>query len=35
MKIDRRPIGLGVTVDVRQLTFVEQFTTAAPGPTDR
>jgi L-alanine-DL-glutamate epimerase-like enolase superfamily enzyme len=27
--------GLGVTVDVKQLTFVEEFTTAAPGPTYR
>jgi galactonate dehydratase len=27
--------GLGVTVDVRQLTFIEEFTTAAPGPTYR
>jgi galactonate dehydratase len=27
--------GLGVTVDMKQLTFVEEFTTAAPGPTYR
>jgi hypothetical protein len=27
--------GLGVTVDEKQLTFVEAFTTAAPGPTYR
>jgi len=27
--------GLGVTVDEKQLTFVEEFTTAAPGPTYR
>jgi L-alanine-DL-glutamate epimerase-like enolase superfamily enzyme len=27
--------GLGVTVDVKQLTFIEEFTTAAPGPTYR
>jgi len=27
--------GLGVTVDLKQLTFVEEFTTAAPGPTYR
>jgi L-alanine-DL-glutamate epimerase-like enolase superfamily enzyme len=27
--------GLGVTVDVKQLTFVEEFSTAAPGPTYR
>jgi L-alanine-DL-glutamate epimerase-like enolase superfamily enzyme len=27
--------GLGVTVDEKQMTFVEEFTTAAPGPTYR
>jgi len=27
--------GLGVTVDLKQLTFVEEFTTSAPGPTYR
>jgi len=27
--------GLGVTVDVKQLTLVEEFTTAVPGPTYR